>query len=220
MTVLDDELARALGPEFEPLGFERVRPRRWVGGTAAPIRQLFEFYALTPLRYTARWGWSLDFVPQLRAGRLCWKRTSKSAAFDLCIDPIDEFGGVPAWCSISLDPVSAKPSRDRVKNVAANTSIAALRDFGRVTSVQNVVALFGERSKMRYRRFSLKNYVQTDIAWGLALIAIGRSEEGEVRLRAYREHFRVRSDDPLLRKAELVAAAYAARDGRSDKVGS
>jgi hypothetical protein len=173
---------------------------------------MFGFYPLKGMRYTAHWGFSLDFVPHLKGGHLRWKRTSKTASLDLCIDPTDESGGVPAWCSIGFYPPIAVPARNEIVEVAAATSQKASTDFARVASVRDIVALFEERSKMKFRRFSLKNYVQTDIAWGLALIAVGRPDEGETHIAAYCQHFRVDRDDPLLDKARLAAAGHHAAD--------
>jgi hypothetical protein len=207
MTFLDDELSRSLSPELAVLGLELVRPRRWVSSTTLPIRRMFWFYPLKGMRYTACWGFSLDFVPHIKARHLRWKRTSKTAAFDLCIDPVDE-EGVADWCSLSFYPPLAVPSRQEIAQVASATSRRARHDYARVASINDIVALFEERSKMTFQRFSLENYVQTEIAWGLALIALGRSEEGETHIAAYCEHFRVDRDDPVLSKARLAAAAY------------
>jgi hypothetical protein len=40
-------------------------------------------------------------------------------------------------------------------------SAAARRDFDRVQSISDVVALFRERASMSFKRFSLENYIQT-----------------------------------------------------------
>ncbi len=91
------------------MGFDLVRPRRWVSNTMGATRRIFEFQALKGATYSARWGFSLDFVPVMRNGHLRWKRTPKGAEFDLCIDPIDEFGDVPDWCSLVHLPGYMEP---------------------------------------------------------------------------------------------------------------
>lgn len=45
--------------------------------------------------------------------------------------------------------------------------------------------LFAERAAMQFRRFGPANYVQFDLAWGLALHACGRDEDGRERLRRF-----------------------------------
>jgi hypothetical protein len=108
------------------LGFQRTRPRRWVDNTTPPIRKIFEFQPLKGLSYSARWGFLLDFVPIKKGGCLRWKRTAKTAQFDLCIDPIDIEGGPRDWCSVSLFSFPGKTyDWSRVTRVAKNTTAAA-----------------------------------------------------------------------------------------------
>jgi hypothetical protein len=96
MAYLAERIDEGLRLRVSAAGFEPVGPRRWVSCVNPPIRRIFEFQALKGATYSARWGFSLDFVSALRGGRLRWKRSSKAAAFDLCIDPIDEPGDVPS----------------------------------------------------------------------------------------------------------------------------
>jgi hypothetical protein len=210
MTVFVDRLDDALRAELSPMGFDRVRPRRWVSGSKGLIRRLFEFEALKGARYSARWGFSLDFVPDLRTGHLRWKRTSKSAKFDLCINPIDPFAAPLDWCSLLHLPGYDEVSIKDINRVVADTTRAARVDFARVDSVGDLVAIFQERAQMTFRRFSLENYVQTHIAWGLGLVAIGKGEEGEAHIRLFCERNVIDRNDPLIRKAEAEAIRYGA----------
>lgn len=195
-----------LHAELSPLGFERTRPRRWVEINGPPLRRIFEFQALKGLRYSARWGFCVDFVPIKKAGRLRWKRTPKTAAFDLCIDPIDLEGWAHDWCSLSLFIFPSNTyDWTKVTRTVKNSVSAALSDFSRVNSIADTVALFRDRSKMKFHRFSLENYVQTHIAWGLCLIALGQQTQGENHLEKYCERFSVDRDDRILREAERVA---------------
>ena len=59
-----------LDGELLPLGFERIRPRLWVESKHPPIRRLFEFQPIKGEVYSARWGFSLDFVPIQKAEKL------------------------------------------------------------------------------------------------------------------------------------------------------
>jgi hypothetical protein len=61
-------------------------------------------------------------------------------------------------------------------SAAQESTRFAKLDFGRVNSIFDIVTIFRERAAMRFRRFSLENYFQTHLAWGLSLIAVGISE--------------------------------------------
>jgi hypothetical protein len=87
--VFANRIDESIGAELSPLGFERIRPRCWVAAARPLVRSIFEFQALKGATYSARWGFCLDFVPLWHADGLKWKRTAKTANFDLCIDPID-----------------------------------------------------------------------------------------------------------------------------------
>jgi hypothetical protein len=61
---------------------------------------------------------------------------------------------------------------------------------------------FHQRSNVQFRRFSLENYVQTHLAWGLCLLALGKRKEGEHHLEKYCAQFGVDRNDRVLRQAE------------------
>jgi hypothetical protein len=211
MTVFTDRIDDALRAELSPMGFHLVRPRRWVSSSRiGTTRRIFEFQALKGATYSARWGFSLDFVPVMRNGHLRWKRTPKGAEFDLCIDPIDEFGDVPDWCSFVHLPGYMETGTNQISHVVGNTTRNARRDFARVGSVPDLISVFRDRAQMTFRRFSLENYVQTHLAWGLGLVAIGQNAEGEAHISLFCEQRGVDRNDPLLRRAETEAARYAA----------
>ena len=63
---------------------------------------------------------------------------------------------------------------------------------------------------MSFRRFSLENYVQTHLAWGLGLIAVGERADGEVHMKEFCKQRNLDRELPLIRKAEREAAKYAA----------
>lgn len=204
-----DRIDDVVRVKLSSLGFDRVRPRRWVSKNPEPIRRIFEFQALKGGIYSARWGFSLDFVPAWRGGNLRWKRTIKNVEFDLCIDPVDEAGLVPAWCSLPNLPGSSEAEDKQITRIASDATNEAWLDFARIISVRDLIALFQERSRTRFKRFSLENYVQTHIAWGLGLLAIERTMEGEEHIRLFCDRFGLDRKDPLLREAEIEANRYA-----------
>jgi hypothetical protein len=209
MTVFTDRVDDALRAELPPEGFDFVRARRWVNSRTAPIRRIFEFQALKGATYSARWGFSLDFVPVLQNGRLRWKRTPKSIAFDLHIDPQDELGPAPDWCSLTYIPGYTEPGAKQITRVVADATRAARRDFARVDSIADIISIFNERAQRTFGRFSLENYVQTHIAWGLGLVAIGKSAEGEAHIKLFCTQYGIDRKDSVLRKAENEAVRYA-----------
>jgi hypothetical protein len=208
--VLSARIDMILDGELSPLGFERIRPRLWVESNHPPIRRLFEFQPVGGDIYSARWGFSLDFVPTKRAEKLAWKRTPKTARFDLSIDPIDNEGRPREWFSVSrfIYPVK-EYDWGKLARTVKDTAKGARPDFNHINSIEDIVAIFSERSTMKLKRFSLENYVQTHIAWGLSLIAIGEPDEGEKHLQTYCATFSIDRNDRILRQAEQTAIALA-----------
>lgn len=204
--VLATKVDDLIGAELAPLGFERMRPRRWVQTRQSPVRGIFEFQAIKANRYSARWGLSLDFVPLLRGDRLRWKRTANTANFDLCIDPIDKHGVLPDWCSFSRRTL---PGQDRMRFSVNQATRAARLDFGRPNSIADVVEMFRERAAMRFQRFSLENYTQTHLAWALSLIAIGEPTEGERHLELFCARFSIDRRDRMICQAIFAAQELA-----------
>lgn len=192
-----DEL---VGAELSPLGFTPIRPRRWVRTPRSGIRDIFEFQALKGGVYSARWGFSLDFVPLLHGDRLRWKRTAKTADFDLCIDPIDEYGAPPEWCSFCR---STSQHEGRMVLAVKEAARAAKLDFSRANSIGDVVAMFRQRAALRLRRFGLENYPQTHLAWGLSLVAVGDLTEGERHLELFCGRFSINRQNRMIRQALL-----------------
>jgi hypothetical protein len=208
--VLAARIDMIIHAQLSPLGFERIRPRFWVESLTPPIRRLFEFQALKGASYSARWGFSLDFVPIQRGGRMQWKRTAKKASFDLCVDPIDQAGKVPDSWHVSRFIFPLKSYNwSKFTRTVKNATLVAQPDLSRVKSISDIVAIFNERSAMKFRRFSLENYIQTHLAWGLCLMAIGESEEGERHLEKYCDSFSVDRTDRIIREAEKEAKRIA-----------
>jgi hypothetical protein len=204
---VDALCATHFSPLLQAAGFAGIHPRRWVRAVKTPVREIFEIQALKGASYSARWGFSLDFVPLYRGRRFKWKRTDKGAEFDICIDPVDESGDVPGWCSFSCLP----PSRHlaaAVSEVATRSIATALTDFDEVASPGDIVRIFERRSMQVFKRFGPDNYVQTHLAWALCLAAIGPSESSDDHLLRFCEDMHVSRDDHFLIRA-LAAASQA-----------
>lgn len=158
-------------------------------------------------QYSATWGFGVDFVPKFRRGRFSWKRTARSADFDVPLDPIDDAGIVPRWCSLA-----ATDSARRVAAVARDAWTKASQDFSGVVTIADLLELMRVRAAMTFRRFGTHNYVQTDLARGLLQIAVGDIDEGMTRLSMFCERFDVRHDDAVLAKAIAHARARSDAD--------
>jgi hypothetical protein len=100
-------------------------------------------------------------------------------------------------------------SASEIMQLAEKAALAAHTDFERITTMHDLVALFEERSKIRFPGLQLDNYVQTHITWGLALVAVGRVEEGEAHLLKFCEEMKVDRHHPILLKAHAQASAYS-----------
>lgn len=205
-----------IGAELSPLGFERSRLRRWVAAVQPPIRKIVEFQALKGSVYSARWGFYLDFVPLLHSDELRWKGTAKTADFDLCIDPIDQAGVQLDWCSFPR-PIWPHDVGNFAKiDFAVKESMRAAKlDFGRANSISDIVAMFEERATMRFQRFALEHYTQTHLAWGLSLIAIGETAEGERHIKLFCVRYLIDRNDRMIRQAVLAAKEVRTASKRS-----
>jgi hypothetical protein len=82
----DAIVADHLNARLQSLALVQVAPRRWVNGSTAPVRRVFEMRLLKGASMKARWGFSLDFVPHLSGDRICWHRSNRTARFDVVIE--------------------------------------------------------------------------------------------------------------------------------------
>lgn len=199
MAAFSDEIVAALH-DAAPEGLQRVADRRWIGEPHGGIRRILEFQAMKGAQYSARWGFSVDCVPRLQGKRLAWKRTARTAVFDLCINPIDVEGYVPDWCSFTSDV-----QINRIRKIAQTVRKDASRDLARINTLYDLRELFQRRAAMKFRRFGLANYVQTDLAWGLLQLATGEVEGGNKRIAAFCERFGVDPAAAILAKAKQEA---------------
>lgn len=189
-----------------PPDFQRIGNMLWIGQPADFIRPIFKFQTMKGMAYSACWGVSMDFVPLLVGQSLRWKKTAKTARFDLCSDPVDPEGVVPSWCSFSTTDSDRK-----LEQTVEATAKAACRDWSELRSLVEIATAFEKRSRMRFSRFSLDNYAQTNLAWGLVLLAIGDVDQGEARLNRFTRDFKIMPDASILKTAKSEASAIAGR---------
>jgi hypothetical protein len=195
-------VTEAFGSRLLPLGFELSKPRRWVRGSKAPIREVFDVCALKGASYVPRWGFSLDFVPLMWTRPPRWKRTNKSTSFDLCIDPLDF--GLPTYEFHHL-PGIEDVSVATLQRVAIGATNRAKADFDRVATLVDIVSLFNEMSRVTAKRFGLENYVQAHLAWGLTELTLGNRAAGEALVARACELHGFDIANPLLVRAIATA---------------
>ena len=209
MSEIGDTISTVLESDKRFSNFERVADRRWVSSPSDCIYKMFEFQALKGDQLSARWGWSIGFVPVLKGRKLASKRSATKAVLDLCIDPIDESAEIRNWHRFTRSDGVLTISR-----TSKSSLDAAYKDLRTINTLTELAAMFERRSTMRFQRFSLENYIQTDLAWGLLLISIGQPHDGKRHIDKFCDSFDIPRDLTALAKAE--AQANLVFDGRRD----
>jgi hypothetical protein len=213
LTVSDIEpfIEREFGSRLEPLGFRKLKQRKWVRSETPPIRELFVVGALKGGGYSPSWGFSSGLVPTLRGGAFKRQSSDNNAVMDLVIDPIDTAGSVPSQAFSFITGYDTEIPSQSIRACAEHFVPRALADFDRVRSVQEFCELFLERSRLQYRRFLFDMYTQHQLAHGFVLIITGSREEGRKRIQEFCSSRDIEFDDPVLSECIRVAEAFKER---------
>ena len=94
---------------------------------------------------------------------------------------------------------------DAIRACAAHFVPQARADFKRVQTVQDFCQFFLERSKLCYRRFQFRVYVQHELAYGFVLILTGQRDKGLERIQEFCQGVGVAFDNKIL--AEYIRCA-------------
>jgi len=144
----DSIVASHVNERLHPLGFVQVKPRRWVDGSAAPVRRVFEMVLLKGAAINPWWGFSLDFVPHLSGGRLCWHRSNRAARFDLFFY-LDGRKYLDIWGSkyvhFSHGAASLRRDLERVMPVALEQAQETWRRGSTLSGILDIVREIRER---------------------------------------------------------------------------
>ncbi len=210
MAQLADWLDQAMAAQLTPLGFQRVRLRKWVRAEKPHIHEVFEFYVLKSSANTPRWGFSLPFAPRADDLSLASKGTPKTARMDICYDPIWRNDGVvPDWCSLFHIPDWQETTEARVSRVVAMSVQRAQDYFARVHSLGDIVEIFKEEQDaleaMLRKNPERKVWSMRDLAWGLAMIARGDPQDGEMLISKFCETFGFEANDSRIERARQRA---------------
>jgi hypothetical protein len=158
--VFNEALRSAFAHELLPEGFEHVKPLKWVRSAKPAIRDVVELYSLKSASVAPRWGFSLDFVPHVAAGRVGWHRTVKSSMLDLVWDPLD-FAGLDGWTqSRFIVPSELSRLTQLFANKVCRTALA---DLARAKQVSDLPMLYQEWAARPVVRFKMQNYHQATI---------------------------------------------------------
>jgi hypothetical protein len=202
------DLSAAILEDFGSLlefhSFQLVKPRWWVRDVKPSIRELFNVAPLKGASYSVRWGFSLDFVPLMWTKPPRWKRTNKSAHFDLVIEPLDQgseefvFHHLPGYDEVE---------RTTIQRIAQASIQRALSDFDAVKGIEDIPRMFTKVSMLPAKRFSLDNYTQAHLAWGITLLRLGEVDKGHALVARACALHRIDGAHPILARAMAPAAS-------------
>lgn len=156
----NDALRSAFEHELSSQGFEHVKPLKWVRSAKPAIRDIVELYSLKGASVAPRWGFSLDFVPHVAAGRVRWHRTVKSSMLDLVWDPLD-FARLDGWTQSRF--VVPSELGQRAQLFATKVCRSALADLARAQQVADLPVLYREWAVRPAIRFEMQNYQQATL---------------------------------------------------------
>ena len=117
---VDKIVTDVVSPPLTSCGFERIDRRKWVRSKKPQIREMISLGTMKGLRLSACWGFSVDFVPHVAAGRIRWHRTPRTARFDLVYDPYDYKSA--EQLTISRFPPSLTKAREAAKALMENAA--------------------------------------------------------------------------------------------------
>jgi hypothetical protein len=210
LTISDIErhIESEFGSRLEPLGFQRLAPRKWIRSQKQPIRELFVIGALKGASYSPIWGFSSGFVPSFRRQAFRRQSTDKNAIMDLVIDPIDITGRVPSQAFGFIAGRDIQIPTAQIRACAEHFVPLALADFDRVRSVHDFCQFFLARRRLQYRRFGFDMYVQHQLVHGLVLIMEGRRDEGLQRIREFCRDMDAEFEDRVLSDCIRCAGSH------------
>ncbi len=202
----DAIVASHLNVRLQALGFGQVAPRRWVDGSTAPVRRVFEMQLLKGAAMKAIWGFSLDFVPHLSGGRVCWHRSNRTAKFDVFVElekcNLASFLHGAAWLH-----------RDLERLVPAALE-RAQETWRRGSNLAGMLDIVGEIRERKINSFYVHFSWQLPLTFMFLSAKIGDLAAAQAELETYARPHEL-AEDNVAKLAKLLRDLAAVENGRS-----
>lgn len=178
-----------------PLGFTPIKPWHWVDGSSAPARRVFDLMLLRGASMQPNWGFSLDFVPHLSAGKIRWHRSDRTAKLDVYVDPRAHDNASYLFGAQRLD-------RDLERLVP--TAVAQAQETWRRGSTwSGMLGIVHDIRDQKSNRFPFHFYVQLPLALMFLSAKAGDLAAAHAELETYAERKKI-ADDIVVRLRKLI----------------
>ena len=208
---MDELIQTFFGNELEANGFNKVNTRRWVRSRIQEIRDVFEFvsigHSLNP-----RWGFSLDFCPDVKGDSLKWHRTEKSARMDVVHDPIDYvFAPSDEFDAWLLPKTQSKQETViNAQDVAGRALPQALMWFAQVNSLQELEIVLNNKRSEKARRFGFNNYTQQPLSLVLVQARLGNVKNALAGIEDYVKKYKIQDSAASKLKDMIIKSSNQA----------
>ena len=193
----DGVVAEHLRRRLAPLGLVEVTTLSWIDGSKPPVRRMFQLQLLKGAAIKACWGFSLDFVPHISAGRVRWHRSSKSARLDVIVDPKDMPQASYLRGHSRLDSDLERLMPEAIKRAES--------DWKRGATLAGMLDLVRYLRDSRSNCFGYQMYTQLPLAFAFLSAKVGDKNEADQALTEYIERFELDDDEA----SKLQRAAWA-----------
>lgn len=197
----DAVISACLRLNLPGLGLMEIKPRMWVDGSRPPARRVFELDLLKGAGIKVCWGYSLDFVPHISAGRVRWHRSDKTARLDLIVDPRDLRAATYLYGPARL----ANDLHLLLPKVVAR----AKETWSEGATLNGMLQIIHKIRERKTNCFGYYNYTQLQITYALLSAKTGLLYTAERELQEFIERHSLDEDE----SAKLLALAkdYARR---------
>jgi hypothetical protein len=202
----DAIVASHLNVRLQALGFVQIAPRRWVDGSAAPIRRVFEMQLLKGASMKALWGFSLDFVPHLSGGRVCWHRSNRSAKLDVYLELEDRI-----CASFLYGTAGLGRDLERLVPVALER---AQETWGRGSTFSGILDIVCEIRERAINSFYIHFSWQLPLTFMFLSAKVGDLAAAQAELEAFARKYEL-AENVITKLAKLLLDLAPAESGRS-----